>query len=226
MHEREGLLYSSREERLGHEFDILVGPRQCQQLLLGKEGILEVGGGRPGNKCAVRFFSMSCWQGGDLQWLSTPTPSEEVIDTKDNFHSHRTFRKSTMERLCFCSFAKYEVLCVHSSHHFTQGAGDKPRIRCYSWQRVGGHLAVGGCEQPLDGNPLFAKINPPDTWSGRGQETHEYEMLDRFRVGFRSNESDLPDLASRLANSHLYPFDHYAPGVGGLVQQPLQSVSD
>ena len=161
MHEREGLLYSSREERLGHEFDILVGPRQCQQLLLGKEGILEVGGGRPGNKCAVRFFSMSCWQGGDLQWLSTPTPSEEVIDTKDNFHSHRTFRKSTMERLCFCSFAKYEVLCVHSSHHFTQGAGDKPRIRCYSWQRVGGHLAVGGCEQPLDGNPLFAKINPP-----------------------------------------------------------------
>ena len=45
---------------------------------------------------------------------------------------------------------------------------------------------------------------------------------------FASNESsDLPDLASRLAaNSHLYPFDHYAPGVGGLVQQPLQSVSD
>ena len=187
-----------------------------------------MGGGRPGNKCAVRFFSMSCWQGGDLQWLSTPTPSEEVIDTKDNFHSHRTFRKSTMERLCFCSFAKYEVLCVHSSHHFTQGAGDKPRIRCYSWQRVGGHLAVGGCEQPLDGNPLFAKINPPIRGLAGDKRRMSMRCLTVFVSVFAPNESsDLPDLASRLAaNSHLYPFDHYAPGVGGLVQQPLQSVSD
>ena len=76
MHEREGLLYSSREERLGHEFDILVGPRQGRQRPSGTEGILEVGGGRPGNKCAVQFFSMSSWRGTDLQWLSTPTPSE------------------------------------------------------------------------------------------------------------------------------------------------------
>ena len=99
MNERAFFTVRGREERLGHEFDILVGPRQGRQRPLGTEGILEVGGGRPGNKCAVQFFSMSSWRGTDLQWLSTPTAPKEVIDTKDNFHSHRTFRKSTMERL-------------------------------------------------------------------------------------------------------------------------------
>ena len=110
-------------------------------------------------------------------------------------------------------------------HHTTSLRG--PGTNHVSGVILGKELAAIWQLVLLDGSPLFAKINSPIRGLAGDKRRMSTRCLTVFVSVFAPNESDLPDLASRLAaNSHLYPFDHYAPGVGGLVQQPLQSVSD